>query len=98
MHFSDTHEENITCNKYERIPTNGRRKKRIFGVFKGFFYLYTPQKRRKHDTSLNFAAFFKAAQKWPQKMPQKVPQKANFDEKIGAKTPQAALPQKRRKI
>ncbi len=32
-------------------------KKRIFGVFEAFFYLYTPQKRRKHDTSINFAAF-----------------------------------------
>ncbi len=34
-------------------------KKRIFGVFEGFFDLYTPQKRRKHDTSLDFAAFLR---------------------------------------
>ncbi len=61
-------------------------KNRIFGVFEAFFDLYTPQKRRKHDTSLK------------QKVLQKVPQKANFDEKIGEKTPQAAVPQKRRKI
>ncbi len=62
-------------------------------VSKVFFDLYTPQKHRKHDTSLDFAAFFKAAQKWPQK----VPQKANFDKKnwrknaascAAAKTPQ----------
>ena len=26
-------------------------KNRIFGVFEAFFDLYTPQKRRKHDTS-----------------------------------------------
>ena len=34
-------------------------KKRIFGVFEGFFDLYTPQKRRKHDTLLYFAAFLR---------------------------------------
>ncbi len=34
-------------------------KKRILGVFEAFFDLYTPQKRRKHDTSLDFAAFLR---------------------------------------
>ncbi len=67
-------------------------KKRIFGVFEAFFDLYTPQKRRKHDTSLDFAAFLRQRKILTQKVPQKVPQKDNFDEKIDEKTPQVALP------
>ncbi len=76
------------------LPNKWKAQKNGFLVVsKVFFDLYTPQKRRKHDTSLDFAAFFKAAQKWPQK----VPQKANFDKKnwrknaascAAAKTPQ----------
>ncbi len=73
-------------------------KNRIFGVFEAFFDLYTPQKRRKHDTSLDFAAFLRQRKILTQKVQQKAPQKDNFDEKIDEKTPQAAVPQKRRKI
>ena len=73
-------------------------KNRIFGVFEPFCDLYAPQKRRKHDTSLDFAAFLRQRKILTQKVPQKVPQKANFDKKIDEKMPQAAVPQTRRKI
>ncbi len=33
-------------------------KKRIFGVFEGFFHLYAPQKRLKY-TLLDFAAYLR---------------------------------------
>ncbi len=46
-------------------------KKRIFGVFEAFFDLYAPQTRRKHDTSLNFAAFFGQRKIMTQKVPQR---------------------------
>ena len=47
-------------------------KKRIFGISEGFFDLYTPQKRRKHDTLLDFAAFLRQRKILTQKVPQKV--------------------------
>ena len=41
------------------LPTTGKRKKRIYGVFEGFLDLNTPQIRRKHDTSRDFVSFLR---------------------------------------
>ncbi len=83
-----TRAERIHTNRWKKdgyFPTNGRRKKTDFWCFQSFFYLYTPQKRRKHDTSLDFAAFLRQRKILTQKVSQKVPLKANFDKKIGKK-------------
>ena len=39
------------------VPNKWKAGKTDFGVFEGFFHLYAPQKRRKKDTSLDFARF-----------------------------------------
>ena len=66
-------------------------KNRIFGIFEGFFDLYTPQKRRKHDTSLDFAAFFGHLLAPPFALPFALPLRHLLCHDF-------ALPKKRRKI
>ena len=66
-------------------------KKRIFGIFEGFLVLYAPQKRRKHDTLLDFAAFLRQRKILTQKVPQKVRLRHRLWHDF-------ALPKKRRKI
>ncbi len=73
-------------------------KKRIFGIFEAFFDLYTPQKRRKHDTSFDFAAFLRQRRFLPFAAPFAAPFVSKICANSAAKTPQVAVPQKRRKI
>ncbi len=84
---------------WRRTKTNtGTTQRHSEGDFFSSPHLYAPQKRRKHDTLLDFATFWRQRKILTQKVPQKGPLKNNFDKKLTKKTPQVALLQKRRKI
>ncbi len=63
-------------------------KNRIFGAFEAFFDLCAPQKRRKHDTSVDFAAFLQQHRFLSFASPFVSPFVSKFCANGAAKTPQ----------